>query len=84
MPIERLKHETIHLKDGRYAVLSTARLPSGEYETMLLGQDGDEIVAAKAAGEEEALATFRYFKMVYSSPVLKGRYTTGSPAPSMG
>lgn len=48
MPIERLKYETIHLKDGRNAVLSTARLPSGEYETMLLGQDGDEIVSAKS------------------------------------
>lgn len=54
--------------------MSTARLPSGEYETMLLGQDGDEIVSAKSAGEEEALATFRYFKMVYSAPVLTGRY----------
>ena len=74
MPIERLKYETIHLKDGRNAVLSTARLPSGEYETMLLGQDGDEIVSAKSAGEEEALATFQYFKMVYSAPVLTGRY----------
>ena len=74
MPIERLKYETIHLKDGRNAVLSTARLPSGEYETMLLGQDGDEIVVATATGEEEALATFRYFKLVYSAPVLTGRY----------
>lgn len=74
MQIERLAHKAIHLKDGRAAVLSTARLPSGEYETMLLGQDGDEIVAATAADEEEALATFRYFKKVYSAPVLTGRY----------
>lgn len=74
MPIERLANKAIHLKDGRAAVLSTARLPSGEYETMLLGQDGDEIVAATSAEAEEALATFRYFEKVYSSPKLNGRY----------
>lgn len=74
MPIERLMNKTIHLKDGRAAVLSTARLPSGEYETMLLGQDKDEIVSAKASNEEEAIATFRYFEKVYSAPELKGRY----------
>lgn len=74
MPIESLLNKTIHLKDGRSAVLSTALRPSGEYETMLLGQDEDEIVVAKSAGKEEALATFRYFEKVYSAPELKGRY----------
>ena len=60
MKIERIQQERIWLKNGQLGLLSTARLPDGRYETMLLDQNGEEIVSAITNEEEVALATFRF------------------------
>ena len=74
MKIERIQQERIWLKNGQLGLLSTARLPDGRYETMLLDQNGEEIVSAITNEEEGALATFRFFKLAHSGVELKGRY----------
>lgn len=43
MKIERIQQERIWLKNGQLGLLSTACLPDGRYETMLLDQNGEEI-----------------------------------------
>lgn len=71
----QIKKSTIRMEDGTTAILSTAELFPGEYETMLATPDyGTEYRVLHARTEAQALKHFRYLRDNYHRPPLTGKY----------
>lgn len=72
--IENIKREQIRLAGGQMALLSTARLPEGTYETMLLDAAGEEITRAQFEDKDRALYWYNHIREEYEVPEPEGRY----------
>ena len=71
----QIKTADIILADGRAAILSTAELNPGLYETMLASPDfGTEYKVLHNATEEGALADFKRLRKIYHVAPLSGKY----------
>ena len=70
-----IKHQNIILEGGKPALLSTAEIAPGEFETMLASPDfGTEYEVLKARTEAQALKHFRHLRDNYHRPPLSGKY----------
>ncbi len=71
----RIKTADITLADGKAAILSTAELAPGVYETMVASPDfGTEYKVLHNTSEEGALADFKRLRKTYHVPPLSGKY----------
>lgn len=71
----QIKTANITLADGRIAILSTAELSVGEYETMLASPDFEtEYKVLRNTSEGGALADFRKLLKTYHVAPLSGKY----------
>ena len=71
----KIKSETITLRGGEAAVLSTVELAPGQFETMLASPDfGTEYVVLRTTSEEQAMGDFRHLRNQYHVPPLSGKY----------
>lgn len=71
----KIKSETITLRGGEAAILSTVELAPGQFETMLASPDFDtEYAQLRTTSEEQALGDFRHLRKQYHVPPLAGRY----------
>lgn len=70
-----IKSTDITLADGKAAILSTAELAPGLYETMLASPDfGTEYKVLRNTTEEGALADFKRLRKAYHVAPLSGKY----------
>ena len=70
-----IKSAEITLADGKAAILSTAELSPGVYETMLASPDfGTEYKVLRNATEGGALADFKHLHKAYHVAPLTGKY----------
>ncbi len=72
--IESVKREQIRLQGGQQVTLSTAKLPDGTYETMLLDAAGEEVAGTQSSTEKDALYWHKHIREEYEVPEPKGRY----------
>ena len=73
--MRQLKKQTIILKDGKSAVLSTVEIVPGEFETMLASPDfGREYDVLRARTEAQAMKQFRFLRDTFHCPPLTGKY----------
>lgn len=71
----RIKSANITLASGKAAILSTAELAPGLYETMLASPDfGTEYKVLRNTTEEGALADFKSLRKAYHVAPLSGKY----------
>ena len=71
----QIKATDITLADGKAAILSTAELAPGLYETMLASPDfGTEYKVLRNTTEEGALADFKRLHKAYHVAPLSGKY----------
>ena len=76
-----IKQMTIRLQGGASAVLSTAEIALGEYETMLASADfGTEYAVKRSGSEAQAMADFKHLRKCYHVPELSGKYADLSRA----
>lgn len=70
-----IKKTNIRMADGSTAVLSTAEIFPGEFETMLATPDfGTEYAVRRASTEAQALADHKHLRKQYHVPALSGKY----------
>ena len=73
--MKTIKHERLHLQNGRRVILDTCELTPGKFETMLLLESsGEEIDSAIASTEEQALLDFDRIKAKHMASELSGKY----------
>lgn len=73
--MKQIKHQKITLESGAAAILSTAEIAPGEFETMLGSLDfNTEYEVLKARTEAQALKHFNYLRDAYHKPPLTGKY----------
>ena len=71
----KIKSETITLRGGEAAILSTIEMAPGQFETMLASPDfGTEYAQLRTTSEEQALGDFRHLRKQYHVPPLAGKY----------
>lgn len=71
----QIKKANITLGNGEAAILSTAELAPGLYETMLATPDfGTEYKVLRNSTEEGALADFKHLRKTYHVAPLSGKY----------
>lgn len=74
--MKQIKRTKVTMQDGTSAILSTVEIFPGEYETMLLAPDGDEIAQRRTTSERQAIADFNHLRRQYDCKPLSGRYAT--------
>ena len=73
--MKNIKTSHIIMKDGTTAVLSTAEIYPGEYETMLASPDfSEEYAVIRATFEAQALADHKHLRKKYHNAPLTGKY----------
>lgn len=72
--MKSIKHARIAIAGGEVVTLDTCEIFPGQYETMLVLEDGDELDSAVATTEAEALKDFARLRQKYEAPFLSGRY----------
>lgn len=71
----QIKTANITLASGKAAILSTAELAPGEYETILASPDfGTEYKVLRTTSEAQALADFKHLRKTYHVAPLSGKY----------
>lgn len=71
----KIKSETITLRGGEAAILSTIEMAPGQFETMLASPDfGTEYAQLRTTSEAQALGDFRHLRKQYHVPPLSGKY----------
>lgn len=71
----QIKTANITLASGKAAILSTAELAPGEYETMVASPDfGTEYKVLRNTTEAGALADFKHLRKAYHVAPLSGKY----------
>ena len=73
--VRQIKSFNITLENGKAAILSTAELAPGLYETMLASPDfGTEYKVLRNTTEKGAIADFGRLRKAYHVPPLSGKY----------
>lgn len=72
--MKTIKHAEIRLSNGQIAILDTAEIHPGTYETMLMYRNGTEITSATTTSEAQAVADFDHLRKQYESTALTGKY----------
>lgn len=79
--MKRIRYAQITMTDGTRAVLSTAEISPGLYETMLASPDySTEYEVLRTTEEAQSIGDFKHLKKLYSAEKLTGRYLELSKA----
>lgn len=73
--MKQIKQTTITLANGSEAVISTAEIYPGEYETMVASPDfSEEYAVIRATDEAQAIADHKHLRKLYHVAPLSGKY----------